>query len=119
MKEIEFNNIKFYVGQSAKENWELLSKADQTYIWFHLNSFSSPYVIMCSSIDNLEQLIKNSENGLSVNQFLIYGAELCKENSKYKHLKDIKIMYTNIKNVSKGEKEGEALIKGKRQIIKI
>ena len=104
MKEFKYNNIKYYVGQSAKENWELLNKADQTYIWFHLNSFSSPYVIMCSSINNLEELIKVLEDVSSINQFLFYGAKLCKENSKYKNLKDIKVMYTDIKNVSKGFK---------------
>ena len=37
MKDCEFNNIKFYVGQSAKENWELLDIAkaeneDRTHI---------------------------------------------------------------------------------------
>ena len=27
MKTIEFDNIKFYVGQSAKENWNILDTA--------------------------------------------------------------------------------------------
>ena len=56
MKVFEFCNIKYYVGQTAKENWDLLDKAkseNQNFIWFHLNSFSSPYVIMWLSIDNL------------------------------------------------------------------
>lgn len=63
MKVFEFEEIKFYVGRSAKENWELLDKAkaeDQNYIWFHLESFPSPYVIMWSSISNLEELIKEN-----------------------------------------------------------
>ena len=119
MKEFEFNSVKFYVGQSAKENWELLDKANQTNIWFHLDSFKSPYVIMCCSIDILEELQNTSENIPSVDHFLYYGANLCKEYSKYKYLKDIKVMYTDIKNVSKGTKLGEAIIKGKRKIIKL
>ena len=119
MKEFEFGTVKYYVGQSAKENWELLSRADQSYIWFHLDSFSSPYVIMWSSINNLEEIIKISVDISSVNQFLYYGAELCKKYSKYKNQRDIKIVFTDIKNISKGKKEGEAIIKNKKQIIKI
>ena len=125
MKVFEFNNIKFYVGKSSKENWELLDKAkveDQNFIWFHLDSFSSPYVIMWSSIDNLEKLkesTKSNESTVSIDQYLYYGANLCKEYSKYKYLKDIKIMYVPIKNLSKSDIIGEVIIKGKSKIIKL
>jgi predicted ribosome quality control (RQC) complex YloA/Tae2 family protein len=115
MKEFEFNNIKFYVGQSATENWNLLDTAlaiDKSYIWFHLNSFPSPYVIMYSSIKNLEELKLTP-------QLLYYGASLCKEYSKYKYLNDLKILYMPIKNLTKSDTPGEVIIKGKRKIIKI
>ena len=116
MKEFEFNNIKFYVGQSAKENWDLLDTSlaiDKSYIWFHLDKFSSPYVIMYSSIKNLEEL------NLAPQLLLYYGATLCKEHSKYNYLKDLKILYMPIKNLSKGDTVGEVNIKGKGKIIKI
>ena len=100
MKVFEFEGVKFYVGKSAKENWDLLDKAtaeDQNYIWFHLESFPSPYVIMWSSISNLEEQIKTeNETGKRVNtksatasaiaEYLSFGANLCKEHSKYKFL---------------------------------
>lgn len=113
MKEVEFNNIKFYIGQSAKENWDLLDKTiNKSYIWFHLNSFPSPYVIMYTSLEDLEKIdISNS--------YLYYGANLCKENSKYKFLKNLKIIYTPVKNLSKTSIIGEVLIKGKKNFIKI
>ena len=115
MKEFEFNNIKFYVGQTATENWNLLDAAltiDNSYIWFHLDKFASPYVIMYSSIKNLEEL-------KLVPQLLYYGATLCKEHSKYNYLNDLKILYMPIKNLSKGNTVGEVNIKGKGKIIKI
>ena len=49
MKLIKFNNIKFYIGENAKDNWELLDKSkeiNENYIWFHLNSFPYFYLII-------------------------------------------------------------------------
>ena len=58
MKVEEFNGIKYYIGRSAKENWKLLDdsqKISHEYIWFHLDSFPSPYVIMYATLDELQQ----------------------------------------------------------------
>ena len=82
---INYNDVSFVLGENSKENWEILdnySIINNNYIWFHLNSFPSGYVIMLS--DNI------------VNQDLLnYGALLCKENTKYRNLKNIKICYTS------------------------
>ena len=130
MKELEFNNVKFYVGQSAKENWQLLDKAkieNKNFVWFHLNSFPSPYVFMWSSISNLEELIKQSKEVNSTNidvcptidQYLNYGATLCKEYSKYKFFNDLKIIYTTVNKLKKTDTVGEVDIKGKSKIINL
>ena len=137
MKVFEFHDIKYYVGQNAKENWELLDKAKEKnpdYIWFHLNSFPSPYVIMWSSIKNLEELIQYSQDitgetekfdnpdilvNITINDYIKYGANLCKEYSKYNYLNDIKIMYTTVKKITKTDKVGELDIKGKSNIVKL
>jgi predicted ribosome quality control (RQC) complex YloA/Tae2 family protein len=114
MKTFEFENIKFLLGQNAQENWNILEKAEKInsdYIWFHLNSFPSSYVIMYSTLNEL--------NDNSLNNYLNYGAQLCKNNSKYKNYNDLKICYTTLKNLSKTNKIGEVLIKGKRNIIKL
>ena len=127
--EFEFEGVKFYVGKSAKENWELLDKAkaeDQNYIWFHLESFPSPYVVMWSSISNLEKLIKENTSlsiarnkniklatANAIAEYLSFGANLCKEHSKYKAMNDAKIMYTTVKKITKTDKVGEVDIKGK------
>ena len=114
MKTFEFENVKFLLGQNAEENWNILDEAQKInpdYLWFHLNSFSSSYVIMYSSIQDIHDS--------SLNDYLIYGANLCKTNSKYKNLNDIKICYTCVKKLTKTEKIGEVTIKGKCKIIKI
>lgn len=118
MKKIEYNNIFFIIGQNAQENWNIFDenkKFNQNYIWFHLNSFASPYVIMQSTLDELNCKFNQSE----IDDILNYGATLCKENSKYKFLNDLKIMYCPLKKLTKGTKIGEVFISGKTKIIKL
>ena len=122
MKVITFNNITFIIGQSAKDNWDLLDNAkrkNNSYIWFHLNSFPSPYVIMYTSLDELEKIIKLSDNKLTISDFLHFGAVLCKNNSKYKFLNDLKILYLPLNKISKSYTVGEVIITGKKNIIKL
>ena len=117
MKTFEFENIKFLLGQNAEENWNILEEAQKInsdYIWFHLNSFPSSYVIMYSTI---EEIKNKSEN--NIDDFLNFGANLCKENSKYKYLKNLKIIYTSLKRLTKTDKIGEVIISGKKNYIKI
>lgn len=118
MKEEIYKDIKFYIGQNAQENWDLFDeslKINQDYIWFHLNSFPSPYVIMYSTIEELKSLNLETE----MLDILTYGANLCKENSKYKFLNDLKICYYSLKKLKKGIKIGEIIISGKKNIIKL
>ena len=122
MKVFQFRGIFFHIGQSAKENWELLDKAkaeNQNYIWFHLESFPSPYVIMWSSISDLEKFIEtqNEFKNLSIDHYLAFGANQCKLYSKYSYLNDLKIMYTTVQKLTKTDKVGEVDIKGKYKII--
>ena len=80
MKTIEYKNILFYIGQNAQDNWDILEhslKINENYLWFHLNSFPSPYVIMCST---LEDICSND-----INDIFYYAGDLCKQNSKYKY----------------------------------
>ena len=118
MKIFEFENIKFILGQNAQENWEILieaQKINKKYVWFHLNSFPSGYVIMHST---LQDLIDNSLNNFT-NDCLNYGANLCKQNSKYRNFNNLKICYTTLDKLNITNKIGEVLIKGKRNIIKL
>ena len=99
MKTIIYNNIQFTFGQNAQDNWnilEQLEKINNNYIMFHLNSFPSCYVIMHSTFEDLKDA--------SCNDFLIYGAQLCKNNSKYKNFTNLKICYSSLKHIKKHRK---------------
>ena len=79
MKKVEYNDITYVIGENAQDNWDILDlykKENNKYIWFHLNSFSSCYVIMCSTINDIDKS--------QINNYLYYGAELCKNNTKYR-----------------------------------
>lgn len=122
MKVEIFNNVKYYIGRSAKENWQLLDdskKINEHFIWFHLNSFASPYVIMYTTIDELKYECSSDVSSVSINQYIEYGARLCHQYSKYKFLKDIKVIYIPVKNLCKGDKLGEVNVKGRAKIISL
>jgi predicted ribosome quality control (RQC) complex YloA/Tae2 family protein len=92
----------YTVGKSAQNNWDLLDKAKGTDIWFHLDSFSSPYVIL------------NTENAPNKNDIL-ECAIACKSNSKFKNIPKLKIVYCPINNLTKGDKVGSVIIKSYRK----
>lgn len=118
MKSVLYENIIFEIGQNAKENWEIFEKNKENnsnFLWFHLNSLPSSYVIMKFSIIELKKMYSARE----IDKIMYYAANLCRENSKYKFLKDLKIVYATLKNLKKGEKEGEMIISGKKNLIKL
>lgn len=103
---INKDNYIIYLGKNAQENWDLLSK-NKKCLWFHLENFPSGHcVIECSrEIFNFDKSI------------IIFCCQLVKDNSKYKNLKNIKVMYTLLKNIKKGNKVGEVNVKGKYEVI--
>lgn len=76
-------------GQSAQENWDLIEDSTQNDIWFHVEGESSCHVVL-----------KIGDRKKSPHKAVInYCASLCKEGSKVRFAKNVKIIYTNIKNV--------------------
>jgi hypothetical protein len=102
MIKFEYDNIIFYLGENAKDNWNLLNK-DKNFIWFHLNSFPSGHCI-AETYDINKKIIN-------------YGAMLVKNNSKYKNMKNIKVIYTQLKNITKSTNIGEVNIKRKCKFV--
>lgn len=101
MKTEEFNDTTIVIGQNAKENWDIIN-FDCDHIWLHLNSFPSCHVI-----------IKDNNPDEDV---LAYAATLCKDNTKYKNLKNLKICYTKCNNLKKGNETGSVIYKSKRKV---
>jgi len=96
--------ITIQVGQTAEENWKLIDDACQNDIWFHVDKQPSPHVI-----------IKMPPKVSLSNSTIKYAASLCKENSKYKNISKVSIIYTEIKNISKGKDVGSVILKKKCQ----
>jgi predicted ribosome quality control (RQC) complex YloA/Tae2 family protein len=99
-------NLQCAIGKNAVENWQLLDDSKPEHIFFHLASFPSCYVILKCDSDPGVDIIKEC-------------AVLCKENTKYKNLKDVKVDYTTCNNVKKGDKVGEVYYSSNRKVNQI
>ncbi len=93
------DKTKYIVGRNAKENWKIISKADKNYYWLHLEQIPSAHVIIEIDVEpTLEELN--------------VAFELCKQATfKNNEYKKVTYMYTQIKNLKFGSKEGEVIIK--------
>ncbi len=97
-----FEETIIKVGQSAQENWDLIDNSNQNYIWLHLNSFPSCHIVI--------------EDENPTTELLLEGARLCKDNTKYRNLKNLKICYTTISNLIKGKEIGSVSYKSNSKV---
>jgi len=106
---LEFDDsiLEVKIGQNAQENWDIISNSSQNDIWFHLGcNLSSPHVVL-----------KNPNRLKIPKRILSECAILCKNNSKYNNIKKIAVIYTEIKNVTKGDTVGSVHTKKTNEII--
>ena len=102
MKEFVYNDVIFLRGENAIENWSMLDTEDENYYFFHLSSFPSCYVSMrCTE---------------PTEDLFVYGSELCRDGTKYKNLKNLKVDICKFSNLIKGSKPGEVIFKSKRKV---
>ncbi len=102
MKETLFNDETIIkIGSNAKENWQLVD-SDESFTWLHLNSYPSCHVVIETDEPTQEEII--------------FAAQLCKENTKYRNLRNLKICYTTCGNLNKGPDEGSVICKSKRKV---
>ena len=88
------NETIYFVGKNSEDNWRIYKESNQNDTIFHLNKFSSPYVIIKIPIKDI------------TNQQIYTAANICKQNSKYKNLPKVSVMYTPISNTRLGNKVG-------------
>lgn len=101
MKEEVFNETTIIIGKNAQENWDIID-FDSDDIWLHLNSFPSCHVIIKDNDPDIETIT--------------YAAKLCRDNTKYKNLKNLKVCYTKCNNLNKGKDPGSVTYKSKRKV---
>jgi predicted ribosome quality control (RQC) complex YloA/Tae2 family protein len=107
------SNIEFtyWIGESAQDNWDIIDKADPNDIWFHLADHPSAHVIL--RMPEKMTLKKMSK------QTLIHCAVQCKLHSKFSNISTknkMKVIYTEIKNVSKADKPGAVYTKKENDV---
>lgn len=88
MKEIEYDDAKFYVGQNSSENDKLFEIMPNNSIWFHLDSKSSSHVYCVT-------------NGKLTKEHIKKGSQLVKSWSK-KNDKVIYVSKSNLKHIGPG-----------------
>ncbi len=108
MKVLYIHDYRVLIGENKTDNWSLLDNRDERHLFFHLTSFPSCYIIL----ECLEPVS---------NKIKMKCAEICREHTKYKRLKNLKVDCCECSNLRKGEKIGEVEYKSNRkvEIIKI
>ena len=104
--EYEYNELKFLVGKDARDNWKMLSEADDSDIWIHLHNHPSSYVI----IENTDTIEKDD---------ILYGCQLCKKHSKLRDKARVKCSVLSVEFVKKGKTVGEAKLLKTPDIITV
>ena len=94
---------RYLIGKNAEFNWKIYKASNPYDTIFHLDKFSSPYVIVNVPIDELTNKQKQ------------IAALLCKSKSKYKNLSSVNVLYTPISNTMLGSQVGEFIIKSNKK----
>ena len=90
--------VTFYIGKSQGENFEVIDKGSPDDLWFHAKGESSCHVV-CEMADDIDKK--------DLRYIIKTGALLCKNNTnKLKSLKNVEIIYTQFKNVTKTDVAG-------------
>jgi len=105
----ELGSCIIQIGQNAKENDQLVKKANQNDLWFHLQGMSSPHVILKAS------------KGLDPPSELIHLAACqVKFHSKMKkNASKIKVNYLQAKYVKRTSTPGLVTLQKKANVIAI
>lgn len=99
----EKNIVK--LGQSQKENQQLLDEAEPTWIWFHADKFSSGHAIIQTESPTKQEIIQI--------------ALLVKEGCKLKHCHKGKIIYCPVKNLKMTGVPGEVNLKRRPKTVTV
>lgn len=101
----------YWIGENAQDNWDIIDKANPKDIWFHLANEPSAHIIL-----RLPEDIKNIRKQLS-KQTLLHCGMVCKQHSKFATAPKKKVVYTEILNISKGDKPGAVFTRKQQYMV--
>ncbi len=103
MKEIIHQGYNLIIGQTVSENDYLINTYGHTgYIWLHLKSFPSCHVVI---------LDENPPSGV-----VTFAAVTCRDCTKYRNIRSLKVSYTPYHNVEKTDTPGKVSFKSNRKV---
>ena len=91
------DNIIFWSGTNAQENFNIIAQADPSDIWFHVSDYPSAHIIARLSL--YPKKINRSDKKLMLS-IIKQGAVLCKQISKYASISKLSITYAQISNIA-------------------
>jgi len=94
--------MEYRIGKNAQDNFDIIDGSHPDDIWFHIENLPSCHVVMKKP---MEKMAKKE-----VLKMYKQCAVLCKQHSKYKSHKNVVIIYTAVKNVSKTDKVGSVSV---------
>jgi predicted ribosome quality control (RQC) complex YloA/Tae2 family protein len=103
-------DIVFKIGGNAQENSDIIDASEPDDIWFHVDNLPSEHVVASIPVDK-----KLDKKQLS--KIVTQGAVLCKQYSKYASQKNLNIVYTRIKDITKTDKVGCVIAQNQRTLI--
>lgn len=106
IEEFEDDEYRIVIGQNVKDNDQLLKQYGHTdYIWLHLKAYPSSHVVILHNNPPPE--------------ILEIAANACKDSTKYKNLKNLKVSYTKYNNVQKTTIPGAVNFKSNRKVFEV
>jgi predicted ribosome quality control (RQC) complex YloA/Tae2 family protein len=100
--------IEFRIGKNAQDNFDIIDAADPDDLWFHVENQASCHVIANIANEDL--------NKKAIQTIIKRGALICKQNSTFKSVKNLSIIYTKIKNVQKTDTVGSVILESSKTI---
>jgi predicted ribosome quality control (RQC) complex YloA/Tae2 family protein len=102
MKQLTVNDVNYYIGTNAKDNFVVLDAGQPDDIWIHASNVPSSHVVITNANKKAIRL----------------GAALCKQNTnKIAKLKNVEFVYTFVKHVTKTSVDGRVLITNEKTIV--
>jgi hypothetical protein len=92
------NAITYLVGKNAADNWRIYKESNLNDTIFHLEKFSSAYIIVNIPMDKM------------TTEQIANAANLCKSKTKYKNVPDIGVMLTPKSNTKLGNEVGSFIV---------
>lgn len=101
--------IEFCIGQNADDNFHVIDCSDPDDLWFHIHGLSSCHVIA--------KVVGKKIDRKNVSKIVKQGALICKQHSKCRSEKNVHVMFSKVKNLTKTKTVGAVNLKTYKLIV--